>query len=38
MRGVDSYTVSKLLGRHSLEVTERYATLPVGICRMVLIA
>jgi len=30
MRGVDLYTVSKLLGHYSLEVTERYAHLASG--------
>jgi len=27
MKGVDLYTVSKLMGHHSLEMTERYAHL-----------
>ena len=27
VRGVDLYTVSKLMGHHSLEMTERYAHL-----------
>jgi site-specific recombinase XerD len=30
MHGVDLYTVSKLLGHYSLEVTERYAHLASG--------